>query len=104
MKRKSKAISACFALLCVSAGLTGCGKATVDVSPGADILVSGMSPNGTAGVNISDSNAGIDISYTPNKSSGLKNGDEVTVSISSYSGTDVEEYCMSNGTPPTVKE
>lgn len=74
------------------AGLTGCGKATVDVSAGADILVSGMSPNGTAGVNISDSNAGIDI------------GDEVTVSISSYSGTDVEEYCMSNGTPPTVKE
>lgn len=41
MKRKSKAILACFTLLCVCAGLTGCGKETVDVSADADILVSG---------------------------------------------------------------
>ena len=41
MKRKSKANLACFTLLCVCAGLTGCGKETVDVSADADILVSG---------------------------------------------------------------
>lgn len=210
MKRKSKAILACFTLLCVCAGLTGCGKETVDVSADADILVSGydghgtatyskgnwlmdteetygkgmslmelaaleaalydaveysvspsenisngdevvltidvdnsalesydfklaggekkitvsgleevkafdpfenvtvnfggMSPNGSASVNTSDSNVDIDLSYTLDKSSGLKNGDEVTVSISSYSGTDVEEYCMSKGKIPTVTE
>lgn len=65
---------------------------------------SGMSPNGSASVNTSDSNVDIDLSYTLDKSSGLKNGDEVTVSISSYSGTDVEEYCMSKGKTPTVTE
>lgn len=208
MKRK-KAFLACLTLLCVSAGLTGCGKETVDVSADADILVSGydghgtatyskgdwltetektygqgmsfmelatleealydaveysispsenisngdevvltidvdnsalesydfklkggekkitvsgledvkdfdpfenvavnfsgMSPNGSASVK-ADSNAGIDLSYTLDKSSGLKNGDEVTVSISSNSGTDVEEYCMSKGKKPTVTE
>lgn len=64
----------------------------------------GMSPNGSASVNTSDSNVDIDLSYTLDKSSGLKNGDEVTVSISSYSGTDVEEYCMSKGKAPTVTE
>ncbi len=210
MKRKSKAILACFTLLCVCAGLTGCGKETVDVSADADILVSGydghgiatvsegnwlmdtektygkemslmelaaleaalydaveysvspsenlsngdevvltinvdnsalekydfklsggekkitvsgldevevfdpfenvavnfsgMSPNGSASVNTSDSNVDIDLSYTLDKSSGLKNGDEVTVSISSYSGTDIEEYCMSKGKTPTATE
>lgn len=65
---------------------------------------SGMSPNGSASVNTSDSNIGISLNYTLDKSSGLKNGDEVTVSISSSSGTDVEEYCMSNGKNPTVTE
>lgn len=65
---------------------------------------SGMSPNGSASVNKSDSNVDIDLSYTLDKSSGLKNGDEVTVSISSYSGTDVEEYCMSKGKIPTTTE
>lgn len=210
MKRKSKAILACFTLLCVCAGLTGCGKETVDVSADADILVSGydghgiatvskgdwlmnteetygkgmslmelaaleealynaveynvspsenlsngdevvltidvdnsalesydfkltggekkitvsgldeveafdpfenvtvnfsgMAPNGSASVNTSDSNDDIDLSYTLDKSSGLKNGDEVTVSVSSYSGTDVEEYCMSKGKAPTATE
>lgn len=208
MKRK-KAFLACLTLLCVSAGLTGCGKETVDVSADADILVSGYDGHGTAtyskgdwltetektygqgmsfmelatleealydaveysispsenisngdevvltidvdnsalesydfklkggekkitvsgledvkdfdpfenvAVNFSgmspncsasvkaDSNAGIDLSYTLDKSSGLKNGDEVTVSISSNSGTDVEEYCMSKGKKPTVTE
>lgn len=65
---------------------------------------SGMSPNGTASVNTSDSNIDISLNYTLDKSSGLKNGDEVTVSISSSSGTDVEEYCMSNGKTPTATE
>lgn len=65
---------------------------------------SGMSPNGSASVNTSDSNVDIRLNYTLDKSSGLKNGDEVTVSISSSSGTDVEEYCMSNGKTPTVTE
>lgn len=65
---------------------------------------SGMSPNGSASVNTSDSNVGIDLKYTLDKASGLKNGDEVTVSISSSSGTDVEEYCMSNGKTPTATE
>lgn len=65
---------------------------------------SGMSPNGTASVNTSDSNVDIRLNYTLDKNSGLKNGDEVTVSISSSSGTDVEEYCMSNGKTPTATE
>lgn len=210
MKRKSKAILTCFTLLCVCAGLTGCGKETVDVSADADILVngydghgiatvskgnwlmntektygkgmsltelavleeslydaveysvspsenlsngdevvltidvdnsalesydfklvggekkitvsgldeveafdpfenvtvnfSGMAPNGSASVNTSNSNADIDLSYTLDKSSGLKNGDEVTVNVSSYSGTDVEEYCMSKGKAITETE
>lgn len=63
---------------------------------------SNMSPNGSASVSISD--ADIDLNYTLDKDSGLKNGDEVTVSISSYDGTDVEEYCMSQGKNPTVTE
>lgn len=65
---------------------------------------SGMSPKGEASVNTSDSNTDIDLDYTLDKSSGLKNGDEVTLSISSYSGTDVEEYCMSKGKTPTATE
>lgn len=210
MKRKSKAILACCTLLCICAGLTGCGKETVDVSADADIIVNGydghgiatvskgdwlmstettygkglslmelaaledalygaveysvspsenlsngdevvltidvdnsalesydfklvggekkitvsgldeieafdpfenvtvnfggMSPNGSASVNTSDSNADIDLNYTLDKSSGLKNGDEVTVSVSSYSGTDVEEYCLSKGKTLTATE
>lgn len=210
MKRKSKAILACCTLLCVCAGLTGCGKETVDVSADADIIVNGydghgiatvskgdwlmsteatygkgmslmelaaledalydaveynispsenlsngdevvltidvdnsalesydfklaggekkitvsgldeveafdpfeniavnfggMSPNGSASVNTSDSDADIDLNYTLDKSSGLKNGDEVTVSVSSYSGTDVEEYCLSKGKTLTATE
>lgn len=63
---------------------------------------SNMSPNGSASVSISD--ADIDLNYTLDKDSGLKNGDEVTVSISSYDGTDVEEYCMSQGKKPTATE
>lgn len=65
---------------------------------------SGMSPNGSASVNTSDSKSDIKLIYTLDKSSGLKNGDEVTVNISSSSGTDVEEYCMSKGKIPTLTE
>ncbi|MBD5159847.1 MAG: hypothetical protein HDT23_06370 [Ruminococcus sp.] len=210
MKRKSTIILTCFAMLCVCAGLTGCGKETVDVTAGADIKVSGydghgiatisegnwlsntertygqgmsfaelamleealydavefsvspsenlsngdevtltidvdnsalesydfklsggekkitvsgldevesfdpfaniavnfsgMSPSGTASVNTSDSNIDIKLNYTLDKNSGLKNGDEVTLSISSSSGTDVEEYCLNNGKIPTATE
>lgn len=210
MKRKSKVILACFSLLCICAGLTGCGKETVDVSADADILVSGydghgtatvskgdwlikteetygkgmsfmelaaleeslgdaveynispsenlsngdevvltidvdnsalenydfklaggekkitvsglneveafdpfenvavnfsgMSPNGSASVNTSYSNVDIDLLYNLDKSSGLKNGDEVTVSISTHSDTDLDEYCMSKGKVPTTTE
>ena len=56
-----------------------------------------MSPNGEASINKSGSSAGIDLSYTLDKSSGLKNGDEVTVSVSAYDDTDIEEYCESKG-------
>ncbi|MDE6502243.1 MAG: hypothetical protein K2L10_09180 [Ruminococcus sp.] len=54
MKRKSKANLACFTLLCVCAGLTGCGKETVDVSADADILVSGYDGHGIATVSKGD--------------------------------------------------
>ncbi len=64
----------------------------------------GMSPNGTATVNTSDANSDISLNYVLDKESGLKNGDEVTLSIASNSGSDVEEYCLSNGKIPTATE
>lgn len=65
---------------------------------------SGMSPSGTASINTSDVDNGISLNYTLDKSSGLKNGDEVTVSIGSHGGSDVEEYCLSKGKIPTATE
>lgn len=70
---------------------------TFDPFENVTVNFSGMSPNGEASINKSGSSAGIDLSYTLDKSSGLKNGDEVTVSVSAYDDTDIEEYCESKG-------
>lgn len=70
---------------------------TFDPFENVTVNFSGMSPNGSASINESGSSADIDLSYTLDKSSGLKNGDEVTVSVSSYDDTDIEEYCESKG-------
>ena len=75
-----------------------------DPFEGVAVNFGGMSPNGTANINTSDVKNDISLNYTLDKSSGLKNGDEVTVSISSYGGSDVEEYCLSNGKIPTATE
>lgn len=68
------------------------------------VSFSGMSPNGEATVNRSSSDSDLSLSYDLDKSSGLKNGDEVTLSISSSSGDDVEEYCLNHGKTPTATE
>ena len=70
---------------------------TFDPFENVTVNFSGISPNSSASINKSGSSAGIDLSYTLDKSSGLKNGDEVTVSVSSYDDTDIEEYCESKG-------
>ena len=75
-----------------------------DPFEGVAVNFGGMSPNGTANINTSDVKSDISLNYTLDKSSGLKNGDEVTVSISSYGGSDIEEYCLSNGKIPTATE
>lgn len=69
------------------------------IDPFEDVVVtfSGMSPNGTASVSTPSSYNGIDLNYKLDKNTGLKNGDEVTLSVSSYNGTDVEEYCAGKG-------
>lgn len=64
----------------------------------------GMSPNGTASINTSDVKNDISLNYTLDKNSGLKNGDEVTVTISSHGGSNVEDYCLSNGKIPTATQ
>ena len=70
---------------------------TFDPFENVTVNFSGMSPNGEASINKSGSSAGIDLSYTLDKNSGLKNGDEVTVSVSVYDDMDIEEYCESKG-------
>lgn len=69
------------------------------------ISFGGMAPNGYASIDTSDmKETGVSLNYTLDKNKGLSNGDEVTVTISTNSGTDVEEYCLSKGKIPTVTE
>lgn len=70
---------------------------TFDPFENVTVNFSGMSPNGSASISESGSSADIDLRYTLDKDSGLKNGDEVTVSVSSYDDTNIEEYCESKG-------
>lgn len=75
-----------------------------DPFEGVAVNFSGMFPNGSASVNTTDSRNDISLNYILDKSSGLSNGDEVTVSISSPGGSDIEEYCRSYGKMPTATE
>lgn len=50
MKKNFKTILFGITAVCMCAGLTGCGKETVDVSADADILVSGYDGHGIATV------------------------------------------------------
>ncbi|MCM1133377.1 MAG: hypothetical protein NC340_07885 [Ruminococcus flavefaciens] len=75
-----------------------------DPFEGVAVNFSGMSPNGSASVNTADLDIDISLSYTLDKTSGLKNGDEVTLSIGAYGGSDVEEYCLGKGMIPTATE
>ncbi|MDE5584548.1 MAG: hypothetical protein K2J08_12700 [Ruminococcus sp.] len=70
---------------------------TIDPFADAGVTFSGMSPNGVASINTSSSYNELSLNYKLDKNTGLKNGDEVTLSVSSYNGTDVEEYCASRG-------
>lgn len=63
---------------------------------------SGMSPNGTVSVDTSSAKSGINLTYTFDKTTGLKNGDEVTLSVSAPNDTNLDEYCENNG--KSIKE
>ena len=67
---------------------------TFDAFENISIETSGYAPNGTARINIANTEDGIEksLSYTLDKSSGLSNGDKVTVTISCI-GNDVNSYC-----------
>ena len=50
MKRNFKTILVGFTAVCMCAGLTGCGKETVDISADTDIIFDGYDGYGTATV------------------------------------------------------
>lgn len=70
----------------------------------ATVNFSGMSPNGSASVDTSSSKSDIKLTYTLDKTTGLKNGDEVVLSVSAPDGTNIEEYCENNGKSITETE
>ena len=75
-----------------------------DAFEGISVIFSGTAPNGKAQITGTSSFPELSLSYTLDKKDGLSNGDTVTVSISAYNTTDVEEYCTQNGKKPTSIE
>lgn len=77
-----------------------------DPFDGVDVTFSGIAPNGKAEVSGSSSEVS-GISYSLDKTSGLSNGDKVTLSVTAgYSG-DAIDYCIENYgmiPSPTTKE
>lgn len=77
----------------------------VDLFADVEITYTGVSPEGSAEVkNKSSEELYQSLNYTVEPSEGLSNGDEVTVTVSTYYG-DLEEYCKSNfGKNPEATE
>lgn len=81
---------------------------TYDPFESIEVTFDGVAPNGTASVN--DNSGSWDISYEVSPSSGLSNGDTVTVyySVNGYSSKEnekINEYCAENfGKIPTSTE
>src|SRR5574344_95472 len=65
---------------------------SVDLFEGIDVTFDGIGPNGTATV-VNNSEYS-DIYYSIDKSSGLSNGDVVTVTASPYDSDDLDTYCL----------
>lgn len=75
---------------------------TFDPFENLDITFSGISPNGSASLKGSI-DAVPSLYFEADKTSGLKNGDIVKVTLDCY-GDDIESYCIQYGKIPTVLE
>lgn len=70
---------------------------TFDPFDGIEVLFEGISPNGKADVKgVAAAPAATNLGYNIDKKNELKNGDTVTVSVSTDNGEDPIEYCISN--------
>lgn len=67
------------------------------------VTFSGISPNGSADIKGDVDDEELYLHFTADKTSGLKNGDVVKVTVDCYDG-DVENYCLQYGKIPTVLE
>lgn len=65
---------------------------SVDLFEGIDVTFDGIGPNGNA--TIVNNSEYSDIYYSIDKSSGLSNGDVVTVTASPYDSDDLDTYCL----------
>jgi len=80
-----------------------------EFDPFDDITVtfSGYAPNGSASIEKVSGGSGLDLDFELDTSSGLSNGDTVTVTVSYSSWAnnyDLEGYCLSKGMAPTATE
>lgn len=71
-----------------------------DPFEGITVTFEGIAPNASAVVK--DIPGDMSLKYVFDKSSGLSNGDTVTLSVETYSGTELEQYCLSYGKVPTA--
>lgn len=68
------------------------------------VTFEGVAPNATARVTAENNTGIISLNYKLDKNTGLSNGDQVVVTASPYSGSDLETYCMGLGKKPTASE
>lgn len=84
--------------------VTGLEEAEI-YDPFADITVSfeGIAPNGKVIINSAGAQVS-GLSYTADRSSGLSNGDTITVSVSAPSGGDLQSYLVNQGKAANATE
>ena len=67
-----------------------------DPFEGLEVNFSGIAPNGTAELDTSNASWADSLSFELDKYDGLSNGNTVTVTVRSYDGSELSDYCIQN--------